>query len=250
MRQNCSYTFPRPAAWPYNPALSIWLSVDPMSDKYPSISPYTYCADNPVRYFDPDGKEKIDALANTEQNKRHKEACQRYPENDGVIHLWAHGNVKSINLCGIHKDDVQDIVNYLYLTSKTYQQNADEGKTSMLVLHACETGQGDKNIAQKISAESNLLVVAPTEDLHVATADRDKPWEISIECGTYAGSTSPITGKEIQRDIKREGYWKIYYKGVVVDSFNGLTQPIFKDPQAVIEKYEKIYQQKASEVGQ
>ena len=41
----------------YHPALSIWLSVDPMSDKYPSTSPYTYCANNPVRLVDPDGKE-------------------------------------------------------------------------------------------------------------------------------------------------------------------------------------------------
>ena len=35
-----------------------WLSVDPMSDKYPSISPYAYCAWNPVKLVDPDG-EKI-----------------------------------------------------------------------------------------------------------------------------------------------------------------------------------------------
>ena len=34
-----------------------WLSVDPMSDKYPSISPYAYCAWNPVRLLDPDGRE-------------------------------------------------------------------------------------------------------------------------------------------------------------------------------------------------
>lgn len=33
-----------------------WLSVDPMSDKYPSISPYAYCAWNPVRLVDPDGR--------------------------------------------------------------------------------------------------------------------------------------------------------------------------------------------------
>ncbi len=32
-----------------------WLSVDPMADKYPSISPYAYCAWNPVILTDPDG---------------------------------------------------------------------------------------------------------------------------------------------------------------------------------------------------
>ena len=41
----------------YSSDLSIWLSVDPMSDKYPSLSPYTYCADNPVKLVDPNGED-------------------------------------------------------------------------------------------------------------------------------------------------------------------------------------------------
>ena len=32
-----------------------WLSVDPLADKYPNISPYAYCAWNPVKFVDPDG---------------------------------------------------------------------------------------------------------------------------------------------------------------------------------------------------
>ena len=35
----------------------MWLSVDPMSDKYPSMSPYNYCANNPVMLVDPDGRD-------------------------------------------------------------------------------------------------------------------------------------------------------------------------------------------------
>jgi len=34
---------------------NILLSVDPMADKYPSMSPFMYCAGNPVRLVDPDG---------------------------------------------------------------------------------------------------------------------------------------------------------------------------------------------------
>ena len=37
--------------------MTTWLSVDPMSDKYPSISPYAYCAWNPMKLVDPDGME-------------------------------------------------------------------------------------------------------------------------------------------------------------------------------------------------
>ena len=41
----------------YSSDLSIWLSVDPMSDKYASLSPYNYCANNPVKLVDPNGEE-------------------------------------------------------------------------------------------------------------------------------------------------------------------------------------------------
>ena len=50
-------SLPHPSERHYNSDLSIWLSVDPMSDKYPSMSPYTYCANNPVKLVDPDGRE-------------------------------------------------------------------------------------------------------------------------------------------------------------------------------------------------
>ncbi len=39
--------------------MTMWLSVDPMADKYPSISPYAYCAWNPVKLIDPDGREIV-----------------------------------------------------------------------------------------------------------------------------------------------------------------------------------------------
>ena len=41
----------------YDSDISQWLSIDPMADKYPSLSPYNYCADNPVILVDPDGRE-------------------------------------------------------------------------------------------------------------------------------------------------------------------------------------------------
>ena len=38
-----------------SPIYAIWLSVDPLSDKYPHISPYAYSGNNPIKYVDPDG---------------------------------------------------------------------------------------------------------------------------------------------------------------------------------------------------
>ena len=39
----------------YSPILLLWLSPDPLANKYPNISPYAYCAWNPIKFIDPDG---------------------------------------------------------------------------------------------------------------------------------------------------------------------------------------------------
>ena len=33
------------------------MRVDPLAEKYYSISPYAYCAENPVRFIDKDGRQ-------------------------------------------------------------------------------------------------------------------------------------------------------------------------------------------------
>ena len=42
--------------------MTMWLSVDPLADKYPSISPYAYCAWNPVKLVDYNGEEPVKPL--------------------------------------------------------------------------------------------------------------------------------------------------------------------------------------------
>ena len=77
---HCTYTFSAKEKDPetglsyfgsryYSSDLSIWLSVDPMAAKYPSLSPYVYCADNPVRCVDPNGEEIDDNLDKWKYNK-------------------------------------------------------------------------------------------------------------------------------------------------------------------------------------
>jgi RHS repeat-associated protein len=40
----------------YASSLPLWLSVDPLADKYPYISPYAYCSWDPINKIDPDGR--------------------------------------------------------------------------------------------------------------------------------------------------------------------------------------------------
>lgn len=39
----------------YDPRTSIWLSVDPLAEKFPNWSPYVYTYNNPLNYIDPTG---------------------------------------------------------------------------------------------------------------------------------------------------------------------------------------------------
>jgi len=43
-----------------DPTGAMWLSVDPLFEKYAGMSPYNYCAGNPVKLVDPDGREVTD----------------------------------------------------------------------------------------------------------------------------------------------------------------------------------------------
>lgn len=48
----------------YNPKFSIWLSVDPLAEKFPNASPYNYCLGNPINLVDPDGRAPSDWFKN------------------------------------------------------------------------------------------------------------------------------------------------------------------------------------------
>ena len=43
----------------YGPATAIFLQQDPLAEKYYNLSPYAYCANNPVNFVDPDGRDPI-----------------------------------------------------------------------------------------------------------------------------------------------------------------------------------------------
>ena len=46
----------------YDSGLGRWFNVDPKLEKYASVSPYTYCVNNPMCYIDPDGEEISNAM--------------------------------------------------------------------------------------------------------------------------------------------------------------------------------------------
>ena len=109
----------------------MWLSVDPMADKYPNISPYAYCAWNPVKLVDPDGEDIYmlffvtgnkggDGMfkAAAETRKKELESKKGFnPEKDIVLMF----ELKDV---GQIKDMVEDAVNTY---SEQYGRTAEAG---------------------------------------------------------------------------------------------------------------------------
>ncbi len=64
-----------------------WLSVDPLADKYPSLSNYVYCSNNPIRLVDPNGMDefKFDESGNFKGKTEAKHDIVRIVDGDGNI---------------------------------------------------------------------------------------------------------------------------------------------------------------------
>ena len=73
----------------YSGDLSIWLSVDPQAAKYPSLSPYVYCADNPVRLVDPNGEEI------SEHIDKYGNIIAHFNDGDNSVYLHKDGTTKA-----------------------------------------------------------------------------------------------------------------------------------------------------------
>jgi len=84
-----------------DPRLSLWLSVDPLAEKYPNVSSYVYCENNPVKFVDPDGRDYF----------------QHQGGNGKSAVFWQNGNAKTVEYNGQTYSNI----------GETYTQNIGEG---------------------------------------------------------------------------------------------------------------------------
>ena len=76
----------------YNPALRRWMTPDPLSEKYYSISPYAFCNNNPVNLVDLDGKDiwEVDTSGKITKVKETTRTIIKTVNEDGKVlgRLW------------------------------------------------------------------------------------------------------------------------------------------------------------------
>ena len=118
----------------YYPALCRFMTMDPLCEKYYSISPYAYCNNNPVKYVDPDGRdwyEYTDKDGNSQtmwrklQDKIYKDDNGNTWNNIGQNYLSINGD--NATLFTQHTNSKGE----LYLSSSSYNL-ADEKNANAL----------------------------------------------------------------------------------------------------------------------
>ncbi|MFV0546126.1 MAG: RHS repeat-associated core domain-containing protein, partial [Bacteroides sp.] len=75
-----------------DPALGRFMTVDPMAEKYPSLTPYHYCANNPLIFIDPDGRKIV--LAGTQAQMQQTLATLQKLTSDQLTVNYSTGVVK------------------------------------------------------------------------------------------------------------------------------------------------------------
>ena len=97
---------------------TIWLSVDPLSDKYPHLTSYNYCANNPVMLVDPDGRE-IYINGNDEQRAHAQNEINKRFEGRINVDIDSHGKLTY---------KTEEGVNNFTLLEQAFMEAADDTK--------------------------------------------------------------------------------------------------------------------------
>ncbi|MBO4588168.1 MAG: RHS repeat-associated core domain-containing protein [Bacteroidales bacterium] len=148
----------------YNSDLSLWLSVDPMSDKYPSLSPYNYCAWNPMKIVDPDGTDTLCITFNKDTKKWEISKPIVAEGNDVFNVIGADGNVTthifSEGNYGERVDCLNIDINSDYALGVYHVSGTDNGGTGFYVTPGGEASK--KTGSKKRISEGTYPITTPT----------------------------------------------------------------------------------------
>jgi RHS repeat-associated protein len=230
----------------YSSDLSIWLSVDPMSGKYPSLSPYVYCANNPVRVVDPDGEEwetyTDAALANRLIKKA--ERLIRRAENeitklqDQINRYKEEGKTKEISNNQSLIESYNRKISYL---QEGVDNLTDMGMTTEHTFHFSISDNTISSVTQRESGNSKIIDINIYSDIKKETA-----WHECVHVGDWLaeryqhGFSDGVLGtfNDNKGDAEEHAYKSEFYfstrrfqeKGInSPSSINNQTYKLFED---------------------
>ena len=234
------------ARYYWSELLTGWLSVDPMADKYPGISPYNYCLWNPVKLVDPDGLDTIISFAcrtpDAEQNGKNQRLGERIRNiGDGpyVLAIAMHGSSKEMQTSTGKGETTKPLtakqmamrITSMLDGSSLYVDNLEKGKSTIIILYSCNTGQGEDCFGQQLSKElESSVVIAPEGAVWVSINENG---QTTIDNAENIG-----TAKNPKKGSRQN--WNIYVNGEKVSSFRGAPQAWINRQGGINKVLEKI----------
>jgi len=142
----------------YNPRESVFLSVDPKMMKYPAMSPYAYCANNPVKLVDPDGKDF--------RLRVYEKDGQKHIEISTTVYITGEGAADKVKA---YNDFVVANANKLEGTYKT--DDGIEYKVALNIVYEVGTEGKNKELRSKRKYENQLWETSGDNILELSGKD-------------------------------------------------------------------------------
>ena len=117
------------ARWYDVSGVPMWTSIDPLAEKYYNVSPYAYCAGNPVMLVDPEGKEPTDdeaarIAAHVYGDKEDDILTGGWRVSSRIFGISNEGGLKSQVYEKVN--DNGDVTEYVYATAGTEPNDIDD----------------------------------------------------------------------------------------------------------------------------
>ncbi|MBO4488832.1 MAG: hypothetical protein J5741_04135, partial [Bacteroidales bacterium] len=171
----------------YSSDLSIWLSVDPMAAKYASLSPYNYCANNPVKLVDPEGEAwetpEDEIMANELKEKAMNKIDRINHQIDQLYQKKDHTNNDR------KANNTQKIIDYLE-TQKSFLDEGiktidDMGSRKEYTFHFNETNNRHSNVTQRGGDNNGIIDINIFSEIRHETA-----WHEMVHIGDWLSGNS------------------------------------------------------------
>ena len=184
----------------YSSDLSIWLSVDPMASKYPSLSPYVYCANNPIKLVDPNGEEIVGTDG--------KAVSYNYDDKGNVV--WstnASDDTKRIGNAMLQTEAGKEQLDFLISGTKTKITMKISADNRGSVMGEMIPGKSTKNKDGSIELMSATIMIYEGSIINYLDKDNTKNDNMISDCtnmGMLVRETNPTIDQFIGAEACHE----------------------------------------------
>ena len=191
----------------YSSDLSVWLSVNPMSDKYPYQSGYVYCGNNPIKVVDPNGEDEWDL------------------EKDGTLSQRPNGrtdvdiiHAKDKNGNNIERYYKAGTINYRAQCDEKYDNGVGWFTSDMMEFKDVETAMDFFEFAANNSDVEWALKISPTKNFVGTSHDPgfakiDSPEGMTYDIHSHIDDPNKYMGSDHWRAME------YYNKGVTFNVY-------------------------------